>query len=88
MATPASRAACGVRGANGTPASSICPASGTHGAAEHFHQRAFAGAVLADQRQHFAPSGRQGDTFERLRGPKALADVDHSQQRVGHDAGR
>ena len=47
------------------------------GAAEHFHQRAFAGAVFADQRQHFAGAGFQLHAAQGLRGPEALADVFH-----------
>jgi hypothetical protein len=37
------------------------------GAAEHFHQRAFASTILADQRVHLAWRHFEADAFQRAR---------------------
>jgi hypothetical protein len=55
-------------------------------AAQHAHQRRFAGAVLADQAQHLAAKHTQADIVE---GPDAgvdLADPCEFQQRLRHSA--
>ena len=46
---------------------------------EDFHQRALAGAVLADQGADFARFNAERDAVERPRGPERLGDVSHFQ---------
>ena len=50
---------------------------GSMGAAEDFHQRAFAGAVFADQGEDFAGAGFKLNAAQRFGGTKALGDVLH-----------
>ena len=52
-------------------------------AAEHFHQRRFAGAVLAHQRQNLAGAGLEGDVVERPDAREFLDDVLHLQNDLG-----
>ena len=47
--------------------------------AEDLHQRALAGAVLADQGADFARVNLQRDAVERPRGPERLGDASHFQ---------
>ena len=49
------------------------------GAAEDFHQRAFARPVLADERVNFGGLNLEGNVFERVRGAEAFAHTRHSQ---------
>ena len=65
MATPARRAACGPRGAKAVPGQFHRSASGATAPLKNFHQRAFAGAVFADQRQHLAAAGLERDVRKR-----------------------
>ncbi len=48
---------------------------------EHRHQRALAGAVLPDQRAHFARMHREVDTIERNGAAKRLANAAHFEPR-------
>src|SRR5437773_4217667 len=48
-------------------------------AAEDLHQRAFARAVLADERVHLGGLHLEGDVFESVRGAEAFAHTRHSQ---------
>ena len=64
--------ACGSRGANGWPSSSIAPASGRVRAAEDLHQRALARAILADQRMDLARRDLERHAPQRCVAPKAL----------------
>jgi hypothetical protein len=58
-----------------------------HGA-EDFHQRGFARAVLAAQRNDFAASDLKADVVERNHAGKALADSAHfGERRHGSDTG-
>ena len=57
---------------------------GGNRAAQDLHQRALAGAILADQGQHLAAAGCQRNAAQSLRGAEALADLRHPQQRVLH----
>ena len=52
-----------------------------HGTAEDLHQRGFAGAVLAEERMHFAGAHLQGGVGQRLNAGILLADAAHLQQR-------
>src|SRR5262249_56406004 len=50
---------------------------GRHRAGENRHERALAGAVLADESAHFSVTNRQIDAIERTRGAERLADAAH-----------
>ena len=52
-----------------------------HGTAEDLHQRGLAGAVLAEERMHFAGAHLQGGVGQRLNAGILLADAAHLQQR-------
>ena len=53
-------------------------------AAENFHQRAFARAVLADDGDDFAPPDGQIDPIERGHAGEGFADLSRFQQRRSH----
>jgi len=50
-------------------------------AAQDFHQRALAGAVLSRQHMHFAGTQIEVDRLEHAHRAKALADPAHREQR-------
>ena len=52
---------------------------GSNRPAQHFHQRRFAGAVLADESMDFAGTQFQVNAVESLGRAEALADVGHRQ---------
>src|ERR1043166_1323519 len=60
---------------------------GLASAAEDFHERALAGAVLADQRMHFSSAGREGNISESARRPETFSDTGHLQTRSSHRRG-
>jgi hypothetical protein len=53
---------------------------GEVGAAEHLHERALAGAVLAHQREHLAAAQRQRHFLQRRHAGKPLGDPPHLEQ--------
>ena len=53
-------------------------------AAEDLHQRRFAGAVLADEADHFARADGKADVVQRLDAGIHLRDSRHLQERIGH----
>ena len=53
-------------------------------AAEDFHQRAFARAVLTDERVHFAGVDLERNIFERAGGAKTLLHLPHPKAWCGH----
>src|SRR5262249_61693928 len=55
------------------------PGVGTDGPAEDFHQRGFAGAVLADQGVNLATAQLQINAAQRVRRPEVLVDTSHRQ---------
>ncbi len=70
---PRRRASSGEAGAYGAPSSAIVPASGAKRAGEHVHQRALAGAVLADERVDLAAAQIERSTPSSATvGPKRL----------------
>ena len=52
-------------------------------AIEHFHQCAFAGAVFAEQRQHFAGADFEIDVVVGDHGAELLANAGHGDERLG-----
>ncbi len=56
------------------------------GAAQHFHERRFAGAVLPDKGEHFAGAHFQIDRAQRHRRAETLVDAGHLQPRRRHAA--
>ena len=51
---------------------------------QDFHQRAFARAVLADERMDLAGCNLERNIFERAGGAKTLLHLAHAQARCGH----
>ena len=60
------------------------PESGAMGAAENLHQRALAGAVFADERQHFAAAGLERNLAQGGRGAESLRNRLHLQHGFHH----
>src|ERR1041385_4156927 len=56
-----------------------CAGVGLTGAAEDFHERALASAVLADQRMHFSSAGRERNISQSARRPETFSDAGHLQ---------
>ena len=63
----------------------IAPASGREGAAQDLHQRALAGAVLAEQGVDLARAELEVDAVEGDGGAEALADARHATGRAAAD---
>ena len=78
---PAAQASRGLLQASGLPETRISPSSGVIDAGEDLDQRRLAGAVLADQRRHFARPQRETDIVQRAHAGKALGDARHRQDR-------
>ena len=68
-----------IRGGKRTAIEFDLPGVGNVSAAQNFHERAFAGAVFADERVNFARADFKGNILERARGAEALLDPGHSQ---------
>src|SRR3989304_2920003 len=53
-------------------------------ACQHFHQRGFAGAILADQRMYFAGAQLKLTLAERMDAREGLLDPFHKNQNITH----
>ena len=79
---------CGPDGVIARRSIAIVPASVRWCPLRIFMERAFAGAVLADQREHLAAAHLERNIRQRHGCPEPLADPGHSKQRRGHCVSR